>query len=191
MAYLLIGDSGTVQLSGDGIITSESASYTAKVTSNPMEGGGQINDHATTEPIRFDVSGTVVGGAARTTLEAMWRNRDLISYRGIEALDNLLITSLSISRSVNNRDGYEFKVSFTQVQIASAAFVPLTGPTITNLDADAEPAASAKKSAKKKTEDGLKVAANDYMNYSASFYGPTSTAPTVRTNPSYNGVSKE
>ena len=46
MAYILSGDSGTVIFQRTATVTGENAQMSSKVTSNPIEGGGQITDHA-------------------------------------------------------------------------------------------------------------------------------------------------
>ena len=60
MSYYLMGDSGTVVFRPyTGVVESEDASYSNKVTSNPIEGGSTIDDHAVAEPVKVSISGMV------------------------------------------------------------------------------------------------------------------------------------
>ena len=99
MSYILSGDSGTVVFDRTGTITNESPTMSSQVTSNPIEGGGKITDHAVLDPIKFSITGIVSTAAGYATLEAMWRNRDLLTYRGAEAFNNLLIINLKRTRA--------------------------------------------------------------------------------------------
>jgi len=51
MSYMFIGDSGTVIFDRTGTVTGEDAQYSGSVTKNPIERGGQINDHANIDPV--------------------------------------------------------------------------------------------------------------------------------------------
>ena len=128
MSYILSGDSGTVVFDRTGTITNESPTMSSQVTSNPIEGGGKITDHAVLDPIKFSITGIVSTAAGYATLEAMWRNRDLLTYRGAEAFNNLLITNLKRTRTPDNAAGFGFTVSFQQITITSAAFVDIQAP---------------------------------------------------------------
>lgn len=57
MSYILSGDSGTVVFDRTGTITNESPTMSSQVTSNPIEGGGKITDHAVLDPIKFSITG--------------------------------------------------------------------------------------------------------------------------------------
>jgi hypothetical protein len=191
MAYTLIGDSGTVTFKPmTGVIDSEGVSIGNKVTSNPIEGGGQINDHASPEPVKLDISGVVTDMPdARATLEAMANNRDLLSYRGAEAYDNLLITSLSISRSkdAGGESGFSFRLSLQQMSIVTAAFVPALGP---RMSSDAKTAQTGKPGAKAKTTAGLVAVDTGYAAYVNGFSSPApqnTDITAAQTNPSYKG----
>ena len=142
MSYILSGDSGTVVFDRTGTITNESPTMSSQVTSNPIEGGGKITDHAVLDPIKFSITGIVSTVAGYATLEAMWRNRDLLTYRGAEAFNNLLITNLKRTRTPDNAAGFGFTVSFQQITITSAAFVDIQAPAMSQQDASAPVAAS-------------------------------------------------
>lgn len=165
----------------------------SQVTSNPIEGGGKITDHAVLDPIKFSITGIVSTAAGYATLEAMWRNRDLLTYRGAEAFNNLLIINLKRTRTPDNAAGFGFTVSFQQITITSAAFVDIQAPAMSQQDASAPVAASAAKSAKSTTQNGLVTTGSDYAAYVASF-NSKNTNPSVatgRTNPSYAGYNRE
>ena len=75
MAYTLTGrKSGTVRFEprSTGVVEKESESYSSSVTSNPIEDGGEINDHVNNAAGKLTISGTIIGGeAAITALKAM------------------------------------------------------------------------------------------------------------------------
>lgn len=193
MSYILSGDSGTVVFDRTGTITNESPTMSSQVTSNPIEGGGKITDHAVLDPIKFSITGIVSTAAGYATLEAMWRNRDLLTYRGAEAFNNLLIINLKRTRTPDNAAGFGFTVSFQQITITSAAFVDIQAPAMSQQDASAPVAASAAKSAKSTTQNGLVTTGSDYAACVASF-NSKNTNPSVatgRTNPSYAGYNRE
>ena len=185
MSYILSGDSGTVVFDRTGTITNESPTMSSQVTSNPIEGGGKIT--------KFSITGIVSTAAGYATLEAMWRNRDLLTYRGAEAFNNLLIINLKRTRTPDNAAGFGFTVSFQQITITSAAFVDIQAPAMSQQDASAPVSASAAKSAKSTTQNGLVTTGSDYAAYVASF-NSKNTNPSVatgRTNPSYAGYNRE
>jgi hypothetical protein len=186
MPYTLIGDSGTVIFTKTGTVTSEDATMSSKVTSNPIEGGGSITDHAVLDPIKFNISGVVISSAQYAMLETMWRNRDLLTYRGAEAFDNLLITSLQRTRSTDNAEGFGFRASFQQITITSAAFVDIKAPTMSQQNNNT------RKSTKTTTQNGLMITSSEYVSYVASFNSTNvnTSVAAGRTNPSYAGYNK-
>ena len=120
MSYMLIGSTSTVVFEKTATVTDESPTMSSQVTSSPIEGGGKITDHAVLDPIKFTITGVVASPAEYAALEAMWRGRELLTYRGAEAFDNLLITSLKRTRSKDNLGGYGFTIAFQQITITSA-----------------------------------------------------------------------
>lgn len=193
MSYMLIGSSGIVVFEKTGTVTDESPTMTSQVTSSPIEGGGKITDHAVLDPIKFTISGTVTSEAEYAALETMWRSRDLLTYRGAEAFDNLLITSLKRTRSKDNLGGYSFTVAFQQITITSAAFVDIKAPTMSQQDSGAARSSTAAKSSKATTQNGLVTTSSEYAAYVASFSaaGVNTDVAAGRTNPSYAGYQKE
>lgn len=192
MSYMLIGDSGTVIFTKTGTVTGEDATMSSKVTSNPIEGGSSITDHAVLDPIKFNISGIVTSSAQYATLEAMWRNRDLLTYRGAEAFDNLLITSLQRTRSTDNAEGFGFRASFQQITITSAAFVDIKAPTMSQQDSNTKKSAEAVKGTKATAQNGLVTTSSEYASYVASFNSTNvnTSVASGRTNPSYAGYNK-
>lgn len=192
MSYMLIGSSGTVTFEKTATITDESPTLSAQVTSSLIEGGSKITDHAILDPIKFTITGVVSGSAAYAALETMWRNRELLSYRGAEAFDNLLITSLKRTRKSDNQDGYSFTVAFQQITVTSAAFVDIKAPTMSQQDSSASRSGEAAKSAKTTTQNGLITTSSEYAAYVASFSSANVNTSVAdgRTNPSYAGYSK-
>lgn len=75
MAYTITGrKSGSVRFEPDtiGNIQSEAVSMSSKVTSNPIENGADINDHVVKDPVKFSISGTIIGGQqGQQTLQTM------------------------------------------------------------------------------------------------------------------------
>lgn len=172
MSYYLIGDSGSVYFEPfAGIIESEGASYSNKVTSNPIEGGSTVTDHAVADPVKLDISGIVTNmPGARDTLIAMRDNRDLLTYRGADAYENMLITSLSISRSKDaGPTGFIFKLTLQKMQIVGAAYAPVVA-TMRGSDAAAS---TALRSAQAPTNVGLVTPASAYAAHVNSFTNPT------------------
>ena len=84
MAYSLSGKkSGAISfLPATGTITQETMTKSSKMTSNAIEGGSSIEDHVYLNPEQFQIVGVVVKNhsAFRSRLEAMWKNRDLVTY---------------------------------------------------------------------------------------------------------------
>lgn len=201
MAYTITGRKcGTVRFEAtdNGVISSESYSMSSKVTSNPIESGGDINDHVAKDPKKFSVNGVIVGGQeGRQTLEEMRDKRDILTYMGRMRIENLVITSLSFDYKADNAKGASFKVSFQQVQISSAEVVE-TGsyPMMSQQDAGKE-TAYPKSQTKKTSSDGLKTTATEtisssaYAEYVASYNNKqaSSNGPTTRQTASYNGLA--
>lgn len=193
MSYYLIGDSGSVAfVPFSGVVQSEDATYTNKATSNPIEGGGTINDHAVAEPVKVSVSGLVAqDGGQKAALIAMAANCDLISYRGHGSYNNMLITSLTIGHSADaGQGGFTFKASLQEMQVTGSALATVAQFSMSAQDRGAAVAVSKAKGAKQETNMGLVTPDTGYAQYVASFNDPVpnNTAITgARTNPSNRG----
>ena len=97
MAYTLTGrKSGTVRFEprSTGVVEMERDSYSSWVTSNPIEDGGEINDHVNNAAGTLSISGTIIGGdGAISALKAMRAKRELITYIGVTRMSNLVFTA--------------------------------------------------------------------------------------------------
>lgn len=125
MAYILKGDrSGTVRFTPDlGTVTAEAATFSNKVTSSQVESGGSINDHAVNDPIKLNVGGITIGSSAADILVMMCKNKDLIEYQGKRRYSNMIITSLNISGSTDNKNGFTFTLQLQQIRFVTAQSV--------------------------------------------------------------------
>ena len=127
MAYRLSGKkSGAISfLPATGTITQETMTKSSKMTSNAIEGGSSIEDHVYLNPEQFQIVGVVVKNhsAFRSRLEAMWKNRDLVTYVGKFRVENYVIISLQMKNDSGNRDGFSFTVTLQKANIVSGAYV--------------------------------------------------------------------
>lgn len=192
MAYVLTGEkSGTVLLDAEktGVITSEAATGSSKVTSNPVEKGADINDHVIPNPMVLSLTGVLIGGMdAYKKLVEMQKNGELCEYTGRIHADHLVITNLKSDIKADNRDGCSITMTLQQVNMVGSEYVPIgEAETINQQDGN-----------KTQTNEGLKTPAQDYVSddayvdYVNSYNNkPASSAgPLERTNPSYNGINK-
>ena len=172
MSYYLTGDSGTVAFQPfSGVVESEDATYSNKVTSNPIEGGGAIDE--------------------RAVLIAMCQNRDLLNYRGEDVYNDMLITSLSIGRSkAAGIGGFTFKLTLQQMRLTGAAYAPVMAFAMSGSDRAATRSKATEKSAKAEENIGLVTALSGYADYVSSFNDPqpkNTGITSARTNPTYRG----
>lgn len=193
MSYYLMGDSGTVVFQPyTGVVESEDAAYSNKVTSNPIEGGSTIDDHAVAEPVKVSISGIVTShsAAARATLIAMCQNRDLIAYKGEDQYDNMLITSLSIGRSKSAGMGFTFKLTLQYMRLSASAFAPISAFVMSSEARTAIPSGEKQKGTRQEQNVGLVTLSSAYADYVSSFNDPqpkNSGMAAARSNPSYRG----
>lgn len=201
MAYTITGRKcGTVRFEPQSIgnIQSEALSMSSKVTSNPIENGGDINDHVVKDPTKFSITGTIIGGQqGQQTLQSMRDRRDILTYTGRTRISNIVITSLSFDYSAKNAKGCTFKASFQQISTASAEVVEVGSfPTMTQQDSG-KPTSVSSAQTKKTSSDGLKttvaetISSSAYANYVNSYNSKpaSSSGPTTRATASYNGVA--
>ena len=192
--------SGSVRFEPDtiGNIQSEAVSMSSKVTSNPIENGADINDHVVKDPVKFSISGTIIGGQqGQQTLQTMRDRRDIVTYTGRVRIANLVITSLSFDYGAKNAKGCTFKVSFQQVNISSSEVVEVGAmPMMTQQDTG-KPTSYSTAQTKKTSSDGLKttvsetISSSAYAAYVNSYNSKpaSSSGPATRATASYNGVS--
>lgn len=188
MAYVLSGNkSGSVRFIPDtGTITSEQQALTSKVTAYPVEDGGDLNDHIYKATENITVSGEIVNGEwAKDILVSMRNNRDLVTYIGKMRVDNLAITNLTISDSVQNKHGYNFKATFQRVYFSSAEYVDLGNIPLMSQ--------GLKKTSKEgQTSTGADLVTQSQYNAYVQTYNnkpAPSSGPLTRSSPSYNGYA--
>lgn len=193
MSYILGGDSGTVVFDHTGTVINESLIMSSQMTSNSIEGGGKTTDHAVPDPIKFSITDIVSTVAGYTMLEVMWCNRDLPTYRGVEAFNNLSIINLKRIRTSDSATGFDFTVSFQQITTTSVAFIDVQALVMSQQSVNAPAAVSAVKSAKSTTQNGLMITGSSYVAYMASFNSKNTNPSVVTgwTNPSYVGYNGE
>ncbi|MEW6525090.1 MAG: phage baseplate protein [Spirochaetota bacterium] len=133
-----------------GPISGEDESYSANVCSHAVENGSEISDHVHAQPGQFSIKtflvdkndlmamavGLVTGDnqtvSEKLALLKLWReNGELLVYsgpvfsglilRGYDMyVEDVVITSLGISRTVDNGEGMEVSLSLKKIIIADA-----------------------------------------------------------------------
>lgn len=195
MAYTLTGrKGGTVRFvpMKNGVVEKESESYSSSVTSNPVEGGADINDHVNNAAGKLTISGTIVGGSeAINALKAMRDSRDVITYKGKMRMGNLVFTSLKFDYSYKNKKGASFSATLTKILTTSPEYVPMnTKKSMTSQDSGK----SKKKQLKKTKKAGLKakslqtVSSASREKYLSANNRKSSSAPLTRKTGSYSGT---
>jgi hypothetical protein len=196
MAYTLTGrKGGTVRFEPleNGLVESESESYSSTVTSNPIENGSDINDHVNNDAGTFSVSGTIIGGdSTKNALMAMRDTRDIMTYTGMTRVSNLVFTALKFDRSYKNKDGSAFSATFKRVQTTSPEYVPMGEVRSMSVQ---DTGKSSNKQLSKTNDAGTKtiavqeISAASSDNYKAAYKPPSSSAPLSRVTGSYSGIA--
>ncbi len=209
MAYTLTGKKcGVVRLDPrqTGIITAESAQYSSKATSNPIENGSDINDHVVTDPVKYTLTGVTIGGdSAAATLRKMWKERDILEYIGRGRVSSCVITSMKQDISAKNKTGVGFTIQLQVVNITSAGYVASGEQLMSMQDANTGESAapmnntvqsSGTNQKKATTADGLKtttaqsISSSAYAKYVQSYASkPTSSSgPSSRKQASFSAA---
>ncbi len=188
MDFMLIGDSGVVSFKDNAVITGETASRSNKATSNPIEQGSPINDHALKDAHKLDINGACSDSSAKPILEAMADNLELVSYRGKEAADNCLILNLNITHTPDNKYGFSFTASLQRMNVSAPAYAPIGAPTMSTQDRSAKTG----ERTKAKTEQGLQTPSTSYGSHVAQYDSPTVNPgiTQARTNPGDPGYKR-
>ena len=122
--YTLVGQKcGTVLLDPrtTGVVNSESVTRQSTITDNPVEGGGNIQDHVFCQPLTIQLQGTAINGADTiATLGAMWKKGDILTYTGRNRITNLVIQNLQSTHAPDNRNGFSFSATLKQITIGSS-----------------------------------------------------------------------
>lgn len=195
MAYTLTGRrGGTVRFvpMQNGVVEKESESYSSSVTSNPVEGGADINDHVNNAAGKLTISGTIIGGAAAiTALKAMRDSRDVISYTGKVRMGNLVFTSLKFDYSYKNRNGAAFSATLTKILTTSPEYIAMNEKeSMTSQDSGK----SQNKQLKKTKKSGMKMKSSQTISsaskekYKSANKKKNSLAPLTRKNGGYSGA---
>ncbi|MFV0240772.1 MAG: phage baseplate protein [Lacrimispora sphenoides] len=199
MSYKLTGlKSGTVTfVPSTGTITQEVLTKSSKMTSNAIEYGSSIEDHVYLNPEQLQITGVVVKNhnSFKDQLEAMHKNRDLVTYTGKIRVSNYVIINLQIKNSSSNKKGFQFTATLQKANIVSGQYVEM-GQTALMSQQDsgsktgAQTAAQSTtvKAAGLKTTVSQQISQSSYTAYINSYSGKSSSGPTQRTATSYNGV---
>lgn len=209
MAYTLTGKKcGVVRLDPrqTGIVTAESAQYSSKATSNPIENGSDINDHVVTDPVKYTLTGVTIGGdSAAATLRKMWKERDILEYIGRGRVSSCVITNMKQDISAKNKTGVGFTIQLQVVNITSAGYVASgeqlmsmqdanTGESTAPMNNTAQSSGTNQKKAT--TADGLKtttsqsISSSAYAKYVQSYASKpaSSSGPSSRQQTAFSGA---
>lgn len=129
------------------IIISEGATATARLTSNPVENGADMNDHIIIDPMTFNVSGVVsnissniIGQilnlpnvfsqetskaqeAWEELLELQTKREPFTLVQGLKEYENIIILSLSESQDKDTANGLFFTATMQEVIFVGAQTV--------------------------------------------------------------------
>ena len=196
MAYVLMGrKGGTVRFEPfeNGIIESESESYSSSVTSNPIEAGADINDHVNNAAGSLSISGTIIGGdGAINALKAMRDSRDILTYIGATRMTNLVFTSLKFDRSYKNRNGASFSATLKQILTTSSEYVPMDAAlSMTSQDAGKTSNRQLARTvnAGMTTLAVMSISSTGEARRLAAYHLPSSAAPLTRITGGYSGLT--
>ena len=193
MAYTITGEKcGTVRLDAatTGVIVTESIQRSSKVTSNPVERGSDINDHAITDPIRLTITGvTIKGDGQASILRRMWKERDIVEYVGRNRVSSCVITNYKSDSDAKHKDGSSFTIQLQVVNITSAEYVETGEQMMSAQDADGSQT-RATSAAGLKTTSTEKISSSAYAAYVNSYQNKaaSSSGPSGRSTPSYSAA---
>jgi|GEM_PF-5165794 len=132
------------------VVTNESHKWEATTTSNPVETGSQISDHIQVLPDKLDMTGIISNSSliwmkdnlltlgkavglydgesevqkAFDLLRKLLENRQAVTvYTRYRTYPSMVLTSLSIPRSIENGDAIEFTASFTHIKQVATLIV--------------------------------------------------------------------
>ena len=131
------------------VMISESYNMRSSVSTSPIENGESIQDHAEALPLQINldciISNTPLGRIfnelapissnaslnAFNTLEALWKNRQLISIvTGLKKFTNMIITNVTPVRSVRNSNGLFFSISLQRMNIVTSRILTTNNQNI-------------------------------------------------------------
>lgn len=200
MAYTLTGETcGTVRLDAakTGVIVTESVQRSSKVTSNPVEQGADINDHVVSDPVKFTLTGVLIGGDEQAAiLRRMCKEKDVLTYTGRSRIENCVITSYKEDVSAKNRDGYAISLTLQVVERCSADYVA-SGEQLMSMQDSTAPKSVGTAQAKTTSADGLKttvsqsISSSAYAEYVNSYSNKAagSAGPSARGTSAFGGAA--
>lgn len=103
----------------DAVLT-ERISRSSTVTSSPIEGNIQINDHVSSNPIVLNLTGVCTVDAANklNNLNTLWQQRALCGYVGRNTINNAIITSFTTDHGVEFKSAFQFTMVLTAAKIS-------------------------------------------------------------------------
>lgn len=110
--------------------TNEDVTYENEVTDRPVEDLGYISDHVKQKPVRFNISGVVVGSDAYPKLKKLrqyCKGKYTVTYYGRNIMSNVVIQSLSTTHGKDIGNGFEFTLDCKIIKQATGKQVPLQG----------------------------------------------------------------
>ena len=192
MSYSLIGrKTGSVVFEPrTGTVTQETITKTSKITSNAIEGGSSIEDHVYLNPEQLQIEGIVVKNYSfyQARLEAMWKNRDLVSYIGKIRVTDYVLTNLQIRNTPENKKGFKFTATLQKANIVSGQYVELGQTLLMSQQDESSGNTEKEKAAGLQTTVSEKISQSAYVAYVNSYNGNSSSGPSQRVSAGYNGV---
>jgi len=118
----------------------ETHTYNSDITENPIEDGTTVIDHSVQIPVRLDIEAIIVGGKFDGADETAQERFEVIdTFRKEAALlyvttpqtdhDNMLISSLRVSKTSEIGEAIRFSMSLKQVTIVNSLEVSTTAPS--------------------------------------------------------------
>lgn len=127
MALSKLSKIGNIEFSAT---TSEEVVYENEVTDRPVEDLGYISDHVKQKPVKFSISGVVVGEDAFTklkTLRKYCQGKQTYKYIGRNVMYNVVIESFNTTHNVDVSNGFEFTMSCKIIKQANSKEVKIQG----------------------------------------------------------------
>lgn len=127
MTFGRLSKIGNVEFSAT---TNEDVTYENEVTDRPVEDLGYISDHVKQKPVKFSISGVVVGEDAFTklkTLRKYCQGKQTYKYIGRNVMYNVVIESFNTTHNVDVSNGFEFTMSCKIIKQANSKIVKIQG----------------------------------------------------------------
>lgn len=199
MAYTIVSKKGKrVRFVDNRVITSESKKVSGKLTTNSIEGGGNVNDHFAWDPNSGSLQGTLIGGAAAVAELAEIAGQ-LCDYYGSTTEKDIIISSLDFSTDSSMKNGFSFTASWSRPGIVSAQYVEAGATPLMSQQDDGKSTSQPVQTGSAPSAEGLQttapatVTSAGYADYVNTFNSkPTPSAgPTSRAQPTYSGTHSD